>query len=224
MIDIFSLSYDSAAAFCNNIFEPNAPLQLRLEGNKLGQRAIYRCPLGFNLQGSVNATCLASGNWSSPPPTCHPIQCPPLLLEDPHISLVELNASAWGRAVFKCAWGYRLSGPNSLECEPDGRWSSSIPRCRAVQCPQPLIPINGRIDGTNGLVQYGQKRYSVGALVTFSCTEGHTLIGEASIVCTETGFWSHPPPFCKCFLCFEFIINFNGFFYLSRQRTVLLPW
>jgi len=67
----------------------------------------------------------------------------------------------------------------------------------AIQCPQPLVPINGRIDGTSGSSSISHRRYAVGALVTFSCTEGHLLVGEASIVCTETGFWSHPPPFCK---------------------------
>ncbi|XP_035772846.1 locomotion-related protein Hikaru genki-like isoform X2 [Anopheles albimanus] len=186
-----------AVSQCAALTEPNPPLSLRLEGIKLGQRALYRCPLGYSLQGTANATCLASGNWSSPTPNCHPIQCPPLFLEDPHLSLVELNTSAWGRAVFRCAWGYRLSGPPGLECEPNGHWSGPIPRCRAIQCPQPLVPINGRIDGTSGLTTFGQRRYAVGALVTFSCTEGHLLVGEASIVCTETGFWSHPPPFCK---------------------------
>ncbi|XP_055601086.1 locomotion-related protein Hikaru genki-like isoform X2 [Uranotaenia lowii] len=186
-----------AVSQCTSLLEPKPPLSLRLEGIKLGQRALYRCPLGYTLQGTANATCLASGNWSSPSPNCHPIQCPPLFLEDPHLSLVELNTSAWGRAVFRCAWGYRLSGPPGLECEPNGRWSGPIPRCRAIQCPQPLVPINGRIDGTSGLNTFGQRRYAVGALVTFSCTEGHMLVGEASIVCTETGFWSHPPPFCK---------------------------
>ncbi|XP_055637113.1 locomotion-related protein Hikaru genki isoform X2 [Toxorhynchites rutilus septentrionalis] len=186
-----------AVSQCSALLEPKPPLSLRLEGIKLGQRALYRCPLGYSLQGTANATCLASGNWSSPSPNCHPIQCPPLFLEDPHLSLVELNTSAWGRAVFRCAWGYRLSGPPGLECEPNGHWSGPIPRCRAIQCPQPLVPINGRIDGTSGLNTFGQRRYAVGALVTFSCTEGHLLVGEASIVCTETGFWSHPPPFCK---------------------------
>uniref|UniRef100_A0A8D8ALX3 Locomotion-related protein Hikaru genki n=1 Tax=Culex pipiens TaxID=7175 RepID=A0A8D8ALX3_CULPI len=188
-----------AVSQCAALTEPRPPLSLRLEGIKLGQRALYRCPLGYSLQGTANATCLASGNWSSPQPNCHPIQCPPLFLEDPHLSLVELNTSAWGRAVFRCAWGYRLSGPPGLECEPNGHWSGPIPRCRAIQCPQPLIPLNGRIDGTSGLNMFGQRnnRYAVGALVTFSCTEGHLLVGEASIVCTETGFWSHPPPFCK---------------------------
>lgn len=72
----------------------------------------------------------STGNWSSPPPTCNPIQCPSLFLEDPHLTLTELNTSAWGKALFKCSWGYRLSGPPSLECEASGQWSGPVPRCR----------------------------------------------------------------------------------------------
>lgn len=117
---------------CTPLAPPTLPLTLRLEGLKLGQRAAYSCPTGYMLQGSENATCLASGNWSSPVPTCIPIQCPPLFLDDPHLSLVELNTSAWGRAVFRCSWGYRLTGMPTIECEPSGRWSGAIPRCRGM--------------------------------------------------------------------------------------------
>lgn len=72
------------------------------------------------------------GNWSSPPPTCSPVQCPSLFLEDPHLSLTELNTSAYGRAVFKCSWGYRLNGPSSVECESTGAWNGPVPRCRGL--------------------------------------------------------------------------------------------
>lgn len=75
----------------------------------------------------------------------------------------------------------------------------------AIQCPQPLVPINGRIDGTSiSGISASHRKYAVGALVTFSCNEGHLLVGEASIVCTETGFWSHPPPFCTYSYSFHF--------------------
>jgi hypothetical protein len=69
---------------------------------------------------------------------------------------------------------------------------------KAIQCLQPPLPTNGKIDGISG--SFGQKRYAVGALLTFSCNEGHRLEGEGSIVCTETGYWSHPPPYCKSFI------------------------
>jgi hypothetical protein len=49
-------------------------------------------------------------------------------------------------------------------------------RSLAIQCPQPLIPLNGKIDSTSGGIA-GQRRYAVGALLTFSCNEGHVLQG-----------------------------------------------
>ncbi|XP_037948963.1 locomotion-related protein Hikaru genki isoform X2 [Teleopsis dalmanni] len=188
-----SISIVVATSTCPQLPEPVSPLTLRLEGNKLGQRAMYRCPPGYRIDGVMNATCLASGNWSSPPPTCQAVQCPRLLLDDPHLSLVELNTSAWGRAVFKCQWGFKLTGPPGLDCTPTGVWSGPVPRCKAIQCQTPVPPLNGRIGGTN----LNQRRLTVGALITFSCNEGHTLVGEPSIICTESGLWSHQPPFCK---------------------------
>ncbi|KPU76371.1 uncharacterized protein Dana_GF13090, isoform C [Drosophila ananassae] len=188
-----SIAVVVATSTCPQLTEPLAPLKLRLEGNKLGQRAHYECPEGFRLDGAMNATCLASGNWSSPTPTCHSVQCPRLELDDPHLSLIELNTSAWGRAVFKCQWGFKLTGPAQLDCEPSGVWSGPVPRCKVIQCVMPVAPLNGRIGGTS----LSQRRLTVGALVTFSCNDGHSLVGESSIICTENGFWSHSPPFCK---------------------------
>ncbi|XP_067631269.1 locomotion-related protein Hikaru genki isoform X2 [Eurosta solidaginis] len=188
-----SIAIVVATSTCPQLPEPVSPLTLRLEGNKLGQRAVYNCPPGYRIDGIANATCLASGNWSSPPPTCQAVQCPRLTLDDPHLSLIELNTSAWGRAMFKCQWGFKLTGPPRLDCEPTGVWSGPVPRCKAIQCSTPVAPLNGRIGGTN----LNQRRLTVGALVTFSCNEGHTLVGEPSIICTETGLWSHSPPFCK---------------------------
>ncbi|ALC42042.1 hig [Drosophila busckii] len=188
-----SIAVVVATSTCPQLTEPLSPLKLRLEGNKLGQRAHYECPAGFRLDGAWNATCLASGNWSSPSPTCHPIQCPRLVVDDNHLSLIELNTSAWGRAVFKCQWGFKLTGPALLDCEPTGVWSGQVPRCKVIQCVMPVAPLNGRIGGTS----LSQRRLTVGALVTFSCNDGHTLVGESSIICTENGFWSHSPPFCK---------------------------
>lgn len=37
-----------------------------------------------------------------------------------------------GRAVFSCSWGYKLSGPSTLECLASGHWSQAVPRCRGM--------------------------------------------------------------------------------------------
>lgn len=60
-----SISIVVAVSVCPIIANPPAPLQLRLEGNKLGQRALYSCPVGYTLEGTANySTCLASGESS----------------------------------------------------------------------------------------------------------------------------------------------------------------
>ena len=59
----------------------------------------------------------------------------------------------------------------------------------AIQCPPPLPPMNGR------LLDNGH--YLVGNTVQYFCSEGFVLIGEPVIRCTESGLWSHAPPFCK---------------------------
>lgn len=67
----------------------------------------------------------------------------------------------------------------------------------AIQCPPPVIPLNGHLIQSEAAGMDGG-RYAVGSLVQFACRGAHALEGEASIICTETGYWSHPPPFCKC--------------------------
>lgn len=50
-------------------------------------------------------------------------------LDEPHLQLEEHNSSYGGRAVFSCAWGYRLLGPPGIECEINGNWSGPLPKC-----------------------------------------------------------------------------------------------
>ena len=64
-----------------------------------------------------------------------------------------------------------------------------MPKCKAISCPSPLPPLNGKVMD-NG-------HYLVGNTVQYSCNEGFVLIGEPIIRCTESGLWSHAPPFCK---------------------------
>lgn len=67
----------------------------------------------------------------------------------------------------------------------------------AIQCPPPIAPLHGQLVEAGAVPTAEGGKYAVGSLVQFTCDGAHLLEGEASIVCTETGFWSHPPPFCK---------------------------
>lgn len=69
----------------------------------------------------------------------------------------------------------------------------AVPPSTAIYCPGPLIPDNGRLLTET---TYKDGKYPVGDLISYACNDSFEMVGESSIVCTETGFWSHPPPFC----------------------------
>ncbi|CAF4748505.1 unnamed protein product [Pieris macdunnoughi] len=178
---------------CNPLATSSPPLRLYTTGHKLGNTAHFSCEPGYHLSGSPQLYCMGNGHWSSLPPTCEETFCPFFTSLNPHLSIIEHNSSFGGRAVFTCSWGYRLVGAPGLECENDGQWSGEMPQCIPIYCPDPIIPEHGQL-----LTKTTSKdgKYPVGDLLIYTCDTGYQVLGEASIVCTENGFWSHPPPFC----------------------------
>ncbi|XP_076764258.1 locomotion-related protein hikaru genki isoform X1 [Xylocopa sonorina] len=188
---------------CPVLSLPDPPLISKIEGARMGHGAVFECPVGFRLEGAAGITCQYNGKWSADIPRCQTIECPSMdTLSDTWLQLLEYNNTFGGRAVFACMWGHRLLGPQSIECQGNGSWSGSMPSCDEITCPVPSIPKSGRImEQTNrhnsGKKQYRTRVYKAGALVRFTCLPGHQLLGEASIICTENGTWSHPSPICK---------------------------
>ncbi|XP_032527367.1 locomotion-related protein Hikaru genki isoform X2 [Danaus plexippus] len=172
-----------------NVSSPR--LRESAQGSQLGNAVHFSCEPGYHLNGSAVVYCMGDGRWSSEPPTCVETFCPNPP-PGPQLSVVEYNSSYGGRVVFACSWGYRLRGPPGLECEQDGKWSGEIPHCVPIYCPDPLVPENGRLLSTMSK----DGKYPVGDLIMYACEDGLEIVGESSIVCTENGFWSHPPPFC----------------------------
>ncbi|KAF4518189.1 hypothetical protein B566_EDAN005914 [Ephemera danica] len=187
------------AVHCEPLEVDDPHVTAHVEGSRLGHTAIFQCPVGYRINGTANITCHASGQWSGPAPRCMPVTCPSLHDEaasDPRLQLLEQNTSYGGRVIFRCTWGYRLTGPPKLLCERDGRWSGPVPSCSPVLCPPLQPPLHGHILDTGGRPT-PNGRYTVGSAVQFGCSEAHQLLGEPTIVCSETGDWSHAPPFCK---------------------------
>ncbi|XP_008216309.1 locomotion-related protein Hikaru genki [Nasonia vitripennis] len=184
---------------CPMLSATEPPLIAKIEGPRLGESATFECPHGYRLEGASSMTCQYNGKWSADVPHCEAIICPAVQPMNPNLQLLEHNNSYGGRAVFTCMWGHRLRGPQAIKCGSDGAWSGSIPTCTEITCPTPPVPKNGRIvDHEQQLRQQHSKRrtHRVGALVRFSCLPGHQLIGQASVICTENGTWSHHPPIC----------------------------
>lgn len=133
---------------------PEPPLISRIGGNRIGDNAIFECPMGYRLEGASGITCqyngtkrthflsmniiryeirknfLFTGKWSTNVPHCEEIECPAINITDnPLLTLIEHNNTYGGKVVFTCMWGYKLSGSQSIRCEGNGRWNGSIPIC-----------------------------------------------------------------------------------------------
>ncbi|XP_017794228.1 PREDICTED: locomotion-related protein Hikaru genki [Habropoda laboriosa] len=187
---------------CPVLNAPEPPLIGKIEGTRIGHGAAFECPVGFRLEGAADITCRYNGKWSTDMPRCETIECPPIdTAGDTWLQLIEYNNTFGDRAVFACMWGHKLSGARSVECRGDGSWSGDTPSCVEITCPVPSIPKSGRIVERTSRRNSARKRptrvYKVGALVRFACLPGHQLLGEASVICTENGTWSHPSPVCK---------------------------
>ncbi|NXD97160.1 DAF factor, partial [Chaetorhynchus papuensis] len=91
---------------------------------------------------------------------------------------------------YYCDPGYVLTGKTTVSCLPSGSWSIPYPRCEVLHCPSPPNIDKGNHDGQDLEV------FPSGMAVNYSCEPGYSLLGEASIYCTDSGNWSLPLPRC----------------------------
>ncbi|NXE92818.1 MCP protein, partial [Menura novaehollandiae] len=96
--------------------------------------------------------------------------------------------------TYSCDSGHSLAGDASISCTSadgeHGSWSGPAPRCQEVRCPRPPSIPNGKHSASPS------EGHLPGSVVQYTCTEGYSLIGNASIRCTAAGSWSRPQPRC----------------------------
>ncbi|VDK72875.1 unnamed protein product [Litomosoides sigmodontis] len=119
-------------------------------------------------------------------------------------------------AQFSCESGFYVDGSRSSTCLSPGKWSHSLPNCRALQCP-PLVITNSEMKAvvttfraggvkcrtpkvpSNGVIVGEVKdEYSVREVVVFECKGGYMLTGIDYSVCQASGNWT--PTDVKCML------------------------
>ncbi|NXH95537.1 CR2 protein, partial [Pachycephala philippinensis] len=120
-------------------------------------------------------------------PPCPP---PPNIRNGQHNSK-DVREFIPGMSVkYHCDPGYVLTGKTTVSCLPSGSWSIPYPRCEVLQCPSPPNIDKGNHDSQDLEV------FPTGLVVNYSCDPGYSLLGEASIHCTDSGNWSLPLPQC----------------------------
>ncbi|NXG63317.1 DAF factor, partial [Hemiprocne comata] len=91
---------------------------------------------------------------------------------------------------YYCDPGYVLTGKTTVSCLASGSWSIPYPRCDELPCPSPPNIDKGSHNSHHLEV------FTTGMVVNYSCDPGYSLLGEASIYCTDSGNWSLPLPQC----------------------------
>ncbi|NXQ91952.1 CR1L protein, partial [Nyctibius grandis] len=178
--------------------EPPAPLN---ESYAVGTVLRYRCRPGYTMAGgkSPRVTCLPTSQWSSDPDFCIGKSCGPPDIENGNFDYTT-DLLFGATITYTCNIGYRLVGESSAQCVLRGgevSWDN-IPHCAIIPClPPPGIE--------NGQLLNGDRDFTFGMAVTYSCNKDFSLIGDATIHCTVDGnlegTWSGPAPECKTVRC-----------------------
>ncbi|KAK2184378.1 hypothetical protein NP493_268g03054 [Ridgeia piscesae] len=173
----------------------------------LGTQLTYSCGAGYNIDGFFRAMCVGEGRWVGPRMICSPRRCGhPGDIAHGHregVAFVYPN-----RVTYVCSEGYELVGRPFRTCLANGRWSGTVPICRAVTCPRVGVPANGRMTGVD---------FTYGAVVSFNCLRGFKLLGPETKRCQQDGTWSGPPTTCAMVDCGLPGPFYNG--YLDGQQT-----
>ncbi|XP_019633573.1 PREDICTED: E-selectin-like [Branchiostoma belcheri] len=103
-------------------------------------------------------------------------------------------------AEFSCNAGYGLTGQTSISCREDGSWSSGVPTCTAVPCPQPTVPVNGEMTSGSD-PDHDMVNFTFQDTVSFTCDLGYDLVGAESVTCQADSTWSDSFPTCTPVQC-----------------------
>uniref|UniRef100_A0A8C3MRK8 Uncharacterized protein n=1 Tax=Geospiza parvula TaxID=87175 RepID=A0A8C3MRK8_GEOPR len=161
----------------------------------VGDTVSYSCRPGHLRRPGVpqTLTCLQNHTWSEALEFCKRKQCrhpePPR-----NGRVVVLTDLLFGSTVsYTCdEGGFTLRGHPMSQCQGDRRWHPPVPVCeRVLHCSKPADITHGSFRGPAKAV------FTVGTSVKYICEPGFSLLGTASIYCTASGAWSHPPPVCQ---------------------------
>ncbi|KAI1903662.1 hypothetical protein AGOR_G00029510 [Albula goreensis] len=166
-----------------------------------GTVVTYQCYPGFQVVGTEILMCQWDLTWSGDVPSCERVtQCAdPGNVEQGHRVITGSRFSVGSTVQYVCNKGYMLSGPGLLTCYSRDsaipKWSERLPKCvpeTYEPCRNPGAPASA--------VQSTEKRfYQAGETLSFSCTSGYELQGQATIHCVpgHPSQWSSPPPSCR---------------------------
>ncbi|XP_030623857.1 C4b-binding protein alpha chain isoform X2 [Chanos chanos] len=172
-----------------------------------GSVATFKCVPGYVHQSGRTKIKCEGTSWTELTLTCTKKSCghPGDLPNGRYVFSPEgeegLLFGATATAV--CNKGYRLTSQISKRnCVATG-WDGRTPTCEVVKCEAPPAVVDGN------LVDPPQEVYGYGQAVTYTCNDGYTLYGSATIACSENGKFQPDPPQCLDVSCERPVVT-NG--------------
>uniref|UniRef100_A0A9J7XDS2 CUB and Sushi multiple domains 1 n=1 Tax=Cyprinus carpio carpio TaxID=630221 RepID=A0A9J7XDS2_CYPCA len=173
---------------------PGNPANGRTNGSEFNLNDVvnFTCNTGYLLHGASRAQCRMNGQWSNPLPVCKVVNCSdPGFVENTIRHSQQRYPESFNyrnTVMYHCKRGFYLLGSSVLTCQSNGFWDRSLPKCLPISCSDPGTPPFS--------VMLGQK-FTNRAVVHYSCSQGRTLVGNATRQCLEDGRWSGSPPYCS---------------------------
>ena len=153
----------------------------------VGSELMLTCNPGYKLAGSGSVLCVTEDTWTSQLGACEEVVCPALGNLDNGKLMIE-GFKFRQSVYYECDLGYSLGGSYSRTCLDTGLWSGQEPTCVPVMCPEPGDIQHGELASVTS-VEYG-------AIITYTCSPGHVLLGGSERVCGPLGTWSGQQPVC----------------------------
>ena len=193
-------------ALIDNEFENGV---IEISSNAIGSKAIYKCNVGYILNGSSFRTCEVSGIWSEYVPICEIISCEHLII--PNGRVIGDDRTFGSTVTIECNEDYYRTGFTQLSCESDGQWTTPLPVCVLHEC-EPL----SNDTFLNVYIETPSLGYQIRSEVKYICDIGYRLEGNNTRVCTANNTWQGAVPICSQVVCSRYGTVFN-------HGTVQLP-
>ncbi|XP_054419468.1 C4b-binding protein alpha chain-like [Pteronotus mesoamericanus] len=161
---------------------------------EVGVALNYNCNPGYKPAGNQPTTVICQENLSwTPYIKCEEVCCP-----EPELNGSKTITPRKRSSVDKCVYFYGDSisfscvngRKDEASCQADGTWSPETPTCDE-SCNYPPKIDHGHFEQSSSLFRKKE--------VTYECDDGYTLVGKATLSCSNSR-WSAPAPQCKA-LC-----------------------
>ncbi|XP_076821854.1 complement receptor type 2-like isoform X2 [Clavelina lepadiformis] len=168
------------------------------EGNDFhfGCRVTYHCHVGYEFQQRKHfISCSTDGIWQGDVPSCKVKTCSaPIAPVNGEVNDDGIDYTYGNEISYICDPGYELNGSDVGRCNENRTWGDA-PNCIDRRCLVPSAPAHSLAS------RNPQTRVLPSQNISFSCSEGFTMIGPTTIFCSYEGTWSNDFPECVARRC-----------------------